>query len=363
MDCPSVEPIKDSVLIVHLGALGAVVRSTSLLAAVRRHYPQSHITWVTQAPADQLLRNHPWIDRVLSTSAADQLILKALKFDVGLVIDKSLSAVALAESVQVDHYFGFTAHPKTGAILPANILAEELWSLGLDNHKKFFVNEKPETQLQAEALGLTPFQRDEYQLPLTSSEAELARLRAAQWRIDPQLPVIGMNTGCSQMIPYKKLTVDYHRRLISKLLSAGYKNLVLLGGAEDAERNQAIGLGLPVFQSPTAAGLRDGLTSVAACDLVLTGDSLGMHLAISQKKFVAVWFGPTCAQEIDLYGRGRKILSKATCAPCWKSLCANTQMCYDQVAIKEWIDAVVEGHQFWQKEFSSYKQHFLETSF
>ena len=45
-----------------------------------------------------------------------------------------------------------------------------------------------------------------------------------------------------------------------------------------------------------------------ACDIVVSGDSLGMHMAIGLKKWVVAWFGPTCHQEIDLYDRGAKFL-------------------------------------------------------
>ena len=55
--CPSMDIPVARILIVHLEALGAVVRSTSLLAAIKRQYPSSHITWVTQAPAHHLLKN------------------------------------------------------------------------------------------------------------------------------------------------------------------------------------------------------------------------------------------------------------------------------------------------------------------
>ncbi|HWU44412.1 MAG TPA: hypothetical protein VN132_13270, partial [Bdellovibrio sp.] len=69
-----------SLLIIHLGALGAVVRSTSLLKAIKRKYPSSMITWVTDAPAHRLLQGHPAIDRVLTTSSEDLLQLAALEF-------------------------------------------------------------------------------------------------------------------------------------------------------------------------------------------------------------------------------------------------------------------------------------------
>lgn len=360
MQCPQLEVIQNSVLIVHLGALGAVVRSTALLSEIHRKHSGSSVTWVTDKPADQLLKKHPLIDRVLTTSAEDILQLSALEFDVAYVIDKSLKAVGVAKTAKTHKTIGFKADSKTGAILPANSSARELWELGIDNHKKFFLNQKSEVQLMCEALELSAASTPEYNLPLTVTEEKTCEMRKQQWAFNPKQPIIGINTGCSSVIPAKKLTVQFQRQLLENLISQGYENLVLLGGPEDEERNQKISYGLPVIQSPTGLGLRDGLISVAACDLVVTGDSLGMHMAISQKKYVIAWFGPTCAQEIELYGRGTKVLTKATCSPCWKRTCDKSQMCYDQVDLQEILNGIHQGSRQWQQqsESLSFKPHF-----
>lgn len=330
-----------SVLIVHLGALGAVVRSTSLLKAIKRKYPGCMITWVTDAPAHQLLQSHPGIDRVLTTKEEDMLQLSTLEFEVAYVIDKSLKAAGVVRRTTVDQIYGFSINPRNGAVIPASPAAQELWDLGIDNHKKFFVNQKPETQLLIEALELGYFRRDEYWLDLTASEKIEVLKRRASWTSSAEEIVIGLNTGCSAVIPFKKLSVDFHREMIQAMQSRfPQASIVLLGGPEDTARNQSIAQGLNVIQSATESGLRDGLISVAACDVIVTGDSLGMHMAISQKKQVIAWFGPTCAHEIDLYDRGQKILTKSPCSPCWKRTCEKSIMCYDQVSLEEIINAL-----------------------
>ncbi|MGZ3744705.1 MAG: glycosyltransferase family 9 protein [Pseudobdellovibrionaceae bacterium] len=342
----------------HLGAIGAVVRTTSILKAMKRKYPGSHITWVTDTPSDQLLRNHPLVDRVLTTRTEDLLGLSVLKFDVTFMIDKSLKAAGVLRQTQTDQVFGFKVEAFSGAILPATSAAQELWSLGLSNQAKFFENKKAETQLLIEALELGPFQRDEYNLPLSPSEEREVRRRHKLWRQGHSL-VLGINTGCSPVIAYKKLSVEFQRQIIQTIKKEWDVSVVLLGGPEDSERNLQIGEGLALIQSSTTSGLREGLLSVAACDLVLTGDSLGMHLAISQKKYVVAWFGPTCAQEIDLYDRGEKILSHASCGPCWKRLCDKPTMCYDQVSSVEILNALKRGLSQCQPTFL-FKQPFSE---
>jgi heptosyltransferase-2 len=331
------------ILFIHLGAMGAVLRSTSLLAAIHRRYPGAHITWVTQKPTDQLLRDHPLVDRVLTTERDDILSLSSLEFDVAYCVDKSLVAAGVLKVARAKKLFGFRAETITGAILPATDAATYLWELGLSNQKKFFENKKPETQLVTEALELE-YQRDPYSIFLNQQEVELARERRARWAMAQEV-VVGLNTGCSGVIPYKKLTVEAHRRLIASLKGLGVK-VVLLGGPEDRLRNQQIAHGLQVISSPTDQGLRDGLISMQACDIVISGDSLGMHMAIALKKWVVAWFGPTCSHEIDLYDHGVHVLSKAPCGPCWKRSCNKNPMCYDLVDINELIQGVKKGIQW-----------------
>ena len=71
-----------------------------------------------------------------------------------------------------------------------------------------------------------------------------------------------------------------------------------------------------------------------ATDIVLSGCSLGMHIAIALKKPVIAWFGVSCSQEVDLYGRGVKIQANVGCSPCWKKGCNNEPKCFNEVSVE-----------------------------
>lgn len=347
--CPKLERMDGSILIIHLGAMGAVVRSTALLELIHKKYPRHQLTWVTDAPMQKLLSGHRQIDKVIVADEEGLQEIRGRKFDIALVIDKSARAGGILSSVQVDKVYGFVRDPKFGTIRPANPAAEPLWQLGLSNELKFFGNDKTETQLVAEALELSEFQETpaqrlpEYDLHFTEAELRLAAQRRASFQINNNLPVIGFNTGCGPLMPAKKWTVEFHRQVITELLDMGFKNIVLLGGPDDEIRNKQIAEFLPVIQSPTNLGVRDGAMSIAACDIVITGDSFGMHLAIALKRFVIAWFGPSCEQEIDLYGRGIKLHAEVSCSPCWKRSCNKAVMCHDQVPSSQIQAAVLKA--------------------
>ena len=68
------------------------------------------------------------------------------------------------------------------------------------------------------------------------------------------------------------------------------------------------------------------------CDIVITGDSFGMHLAIALRKFVIAWFGLSCWSEIDLFDRGERLYPEGLeCSPCWKKQCPFDLECIEMI--------------------------------
>ena len=75
---------------------------------------------------------------------------------------------------------------------------------------------------------------------------------------------------------------------------------------------------------------------------MVSGDTIAMHIAIALRKLVVAIFGPTCAQEIELYGRGRKIVSKLECSPCYKRECNKEINCMSTISLDEVYHAVLD---------------------
>ncbi len=327
--CPHHDPVSTEVLLINLDALGDVLRTTAVLAPVRRAWPGARITWLTRPRAAALLHRHPDIDAVLPLGAESIAQLRARRFDVLLNVDKSATAGALAATLTAADKRGFGIDHR-GVIVPLNPQARYLYDTGLDDALKFQRNTKSEPQLLCEAFGL-PYQRDPYRLHLDD--------------IPPAGPPrqVGVNTGCSLLYPYKKLPLSTLKAAIARIAAQTSEPVLLLGGPEDADRNAALAdsLGPLVESTPTSGGLRVGAAHVRRCAVVVTGDSLGMHMAIALERHVVVWFGVTCPQEIELYGRGIKLLADVSCAPCWRRRCENTPKCFDRVD-PDWIATAVQ---------------------
>lgn len=332
--CPEYQPVKTRIGIVSLEALGAVLRSTVLLAPLKRKYPQAHITWITYPGAKALLDNNPEIDRIVVVDGKTEAVLNHLEFDVLCAVDKSIEAGALAERIKAKQKFGFGL-TTGGVIRPMNPEAQYQYDLGLDDHQKFFVNQKAETQQTTESMGLK-WERDPYILQLTPAEVQQAQQLRAEFKQSAR-GIIGFNTGCSILYSYKKFTVERSIETIAMWRKQfPHMAVALLGGREDHERQAAMKAAFAndplVVNTPTTGGLRSGVVSMATADMVFSGCSLGLHIAIALKKPTVCWFGVSCSQEIDLYDRGVKLQAEVTCSPCWRKTCDNEPKCYNQVA-------------------------------
>jgi ADP-heptose:LPS heptosyltransferase len=341
--CADPAPRGTRILIINLDAMGNVLVTTSILPALKRQYPQCHISWITLKNAAPLLAQNPYVDRVHVWEPEQWLILQSLTFDLLLNVDKSVGSGALAGRVNARTKRGFGIND-TGVIVPLNAEAEENYLLGLDDHLKFRVNQKSGSRLLCEQFKL-PYRRDRYVLPLSKEEtAFVEEFKRSHGLVDrhgtsPDL-IVGFNTGCSELYPNKKMTIEQHVVLINRLRPVEGIRLVLLGGPEDTLRNAEIArqVGDAVLQTPTTDGVRRGLCAVDLCDVVISGDSFGMHAAIGRGKYVIVWFGVSCAPEIDLFDNGMKLIPRGLeCSPCWKKQCPYNLECLQQID----LDAIV----------------------
>lgn len=338
--CPDLRRVEHTTLLVNLDNLGNVIQTTSVLPALRRAFPETFLTWVTLPSAAPVLRDNPAIDRIMPYGFETVSILRAMEFDLLLNVDKSMRSAALASSTRAGRKRGFGL-TGLGAIEPLNPEAEYAYRLGLDDELKFKTNRKPGTQVITEALGLE-WRRDPYSIALTREEKEFVReTRGRLCGAGGATPIIGLNTGSSPQFPNKSLSVGRHVELIGRIAAAlPQAAIALLGGPHETEKNVAIAARseVPVIETPTTEGLRRGLLYVDACDMVLTGDTSALHMAVALGKWVVAYFGVTCAAEIDLYGRGVKVTSDLPCSPCWRPSCPDPR-CMDELD----LDALVRG--------------------
>jgi ADP-heptose:LPS heptosyltransferase len=334
------------ILIINLDAMGDVLMTTAQLAGLKRKFPVSSIYWITLKNAAGLLQHNHLIDKVFVYSHEAVSILSQMSFDYVLNVDKSQTACALTNALQSKNKLGFGLN-EDGKIIPLNEGAFYNYNLGMDDPLKFKVNQRTGQDYLAETFGLD-YQRDEYIFNFTPEEKQFTEDYKNKVGIKNTDFVVGFNTGCSELYPNKKMTVDQHIYLIDKMLKIDGIKVLLLGGPEDLERNNLIAdqFGNKIINTPVNEGVRRGACYEDIADVVITGDSFGMHLAIALKKYVIAWFGLSCWTEIDLYDRGIKLYTEdLECSPCWKKSCPFNLECISRIDLERIFNTVVELHE------------------
>lgn len=340
--CKSYNPMGTKILIINLDAMGDVVMTTAQLHGIKRKYPISTIYWITLKIATPILQNNPFIDKVFSYDFESISILQQIKFDVVMNVDKSLRSGALLNSINAKEKLGFGID-ENGKIIPVNPEANYNYLLGMDDYLKFKVNQKTGQEYLAETFKLD-YKRDEYVFNFSEEENRFIEEYKKEVGILPDDKIIGFNTGCSNLFPNKKMTIEQHVYLIERFLSFNKYKIMLLGGPEDTERNNIIANKFKnkVINTPTTNGIRKGACYESIPQVIITGDSFGMHLAIALKKWVIAWFGLSCWTEIDLYDRGIKLFPEnLACAPCWKKTCPYNLECIQQIDLEKIISETI----------------------
>jgi len=330
------------ILIIALEAMGSVLMTTAQLPAIKRKYPESTIYWLTLKNSADILKNNHYIDKIFVYDFENIEILSAINFDIIMNSDKSIKAGAIVQRLKAKEKLGFGIN-NNFQIIPLNDGALYNYKLGLDDNLKFKINQKTGQEILAETFNLE-YKRDEYVFEFSDDEKEFIETYKETIGINPNDEIIGFNTGCSLLYPNKKMTIEQHIILIEKFLSFNRFKIMLLGGPEDTERNKILSdlFNGQIINTPTTEGIRRGACYESIPDVIITGDSFGMHLAIALKKYVIAWFGLSCWTEIDLYDRGIKLYPEGLfCAPCWKKDCPYNLECIQMIDLERIVQETV----------------------
>jgi ADP-heptose:LPS heptosyltransferase len=333
------------ILIVSLDALGNVLVNTPLLPAIKRKFPVSTIYWMTMPNAEKILNNNKYIDKLFLWSDESRMIARNIEYDLVMNGDKSDYACAFTNEVKAKKKLGFILNDD-GKIVPANESAMYSYILGIDDKKKFRENTKSGVEIIHDVFELK-YERDRYVFSLTEDENKYVDEYKKSIKFDSNKIYVGFNTGCSELFPNKKMTIAQHVKLIEELIKNENYVIMLLGGREDTERNDTIYNSFSneqkqrIINTPTTEGIRRGACYMSMPDIVISGDSFGMHLAIALQKYIISWYGLSCHQEIELYDYGVKLIPHGLeCSPCWKRKCPNNLECIDMIDLKKIIESV-----------------------
>jgi heptosyltransferase-2 len=328
--CERYAKVEERLLIVKLDAMGDVLRSTALLPPLAEVHPQAAITWITRKESVPLLQQNPFIAEVLELGPEALVHLQTRTFDRVINLDASKTSAALAAAARSSRKDGFVLDER-GYVQPTNEAARGWLEAGVFDDIKRQGSATYQDRMAA-ILGLSG-RKHQYVLELSPDEIARARTHLASIGLDLQRPVIGLNTGAGGRWPLKQWREDRYIDLISRVARRENVQFLLLGGPAEQERNERLkrASSVPLLDPGCDNSVRHFASLLSHCGVVVTGDTLAMHLALALRKRAVVLFGPTSAAEIELYGLGEKVVPDMTCLSCYKTACDFVPNCMDLI--------------------------------
>lgn len=342
LKCKYFSPVKEKILIIKLDSPGDVLRTTCLLPGLKEKYPQSEISWVTRKESLPLLKNS-YIDNLLVVNepiTIAKLIVERFFLAINPSNDKD--SASLTSLVKSKYKFGFILN-KLGRIHPLNKAAHSYLIMAI-NDKIKKQNTKTYPEIIYEIADLR-YKKQRPIITLGEEKKQFAEQFALHNNIQKEDLVIGLNTGAGRRWKQKKWNIEATADLAVLLAKELKSKNILFGGPEEIQRNRIIMEKAQGFLIDAGCenSLNDFVALMGLVDILITTDSLALHIACALDKKILVLLGPTSASEIELYGKGKKIFAKnMDCLCCYKEDCSLEPNCMDKISSEEALEAVKE---------------------
>ena len=328
-NCPAYTPVSKRILIIKLGAIGDVIRTTPLVVKFKQLYPNCKITWLTWTP-DILPSSQ--IDEILKWDHNSLMYAQHATWDIAINLDKEKEAGALLKVVEAKEKFGFIL--KDNEIQPINALAQHKFDTGMfDDISK--ANTKSYLQEIFEICGMQ-HAGEPYLMDTHDNKAYV-------WNLPKGKKIIGMNTGCGGRWTTRLWSIDKWVELVG-ILKAKYPDaeILLLGGEAEDARNKEI----QKRSGATYLGyysLFEFINLVNQCELIITQVTMGMHITLALGKKIILMNNIFNPNEFDLFGKGEIVMPDKSCKCFYRGSCLDGTSCMEELPAQK-IAAAVERH-------------------
>ncbi len=328
--CSEYLPASKRILIIKLGALGDVIRTTPLMVRLKQEYPDCHITWLTLSP-DILPKNE--IDELYKLDAVSLYTIANSDYDIAINLDKDPEACMLLAEVNAAEKYGFTWNNNhIDAATPAAV--HKLMTGFFDNLSQ--QNTKSYLEEIFEICHLD-FRLEPYQINLDEGLSE-------QWRkkirtLADGRTVVGLNTGCGPRWNTRLWSEESWISLAVQLREAGFYP-VFLGGQLEHEKNLRMSREAAIHY-PGHFSLQEFIALTNACDVIVTQVSMMMHIATALQKQMVLMNNIFNPYEFELYGRGVIVGPPEPCICYYGNSCKRGRSCMHDITSETVFENVV----------------------
>jgi len=286
-----------------VSSLGDVLRTTVLL----HKFKDDYVTWATDEKAEPLLKENPYIKCILIWDVATALRLQHEYYDIIINLEKVAGICALATHMSAKQKYGFCFIDNKVDYFYGSECVLKL----VNNREEKKVHGKKWQEFLFEMIG-KKYNGEEYILRIPGNKSTDAGLQYH----------VGLNFRVGSKWPTKAWPKKYWDSLRTMLIAKKFY----------------------WADQPEETNLEDYIKWINRCKVIVTNDSLGLHIALALRKKVIVLCGPTNTDEIDMYGRGIIMTAKQSCLfqPCLRNKCDLENRCMENILPEDVLRKIEE---------------------
>ena len=342
----------EKILIIRLSAIGDVVHCLPTLRILRQKFPQAQISWAVDELTANLLEGHPYLSQVIVIPARDlEKKLKKLSTLSQSISDIKKIARQLREE-KFDLVIDLHGLLKSGLVsyftrAPIRLvypLARD-FSQFFATHRVPLISSSPHVvDKYLDTVRYLGLEIDKVEFPLglgKKEEAFAERFFKASGLAKEQL-LLGLNPGASRL--NKQWPPQKFAQLGDRLIKQYNCQIIIFGSPGDLPLVREIASQMK--STPILAGGKTSLKELSAlisrCDLLVSGDTGPLHLAVAAQVPVVALFGPTDYHYSGPYGEKKQVVSKQLlCGPCFrKGDCPRKTICLKGIEVEQVMKAV-----------------------
>ncbi len=324
----------EKILIVKPSSLGDIIHSLAFLNALKENFPDSKIHWIVAKEFEDLLTEHPLIDKVISIDKNKwKKIINSLN-----TINAFYNLKAVLEKEKYQITVDLQGLLRSGIITwlsnaPIRVGFREARELS-----SFFYNKKISAPVEMHAVLRYLEIAKAIGCKINSINFPLPPYKTPIWLKDYEKYIVLIPSARWQS---KNWPLPYYVKLV-KMFDNPF---LIVGSSSDKEFSKRIeeysqGKAKSVAGQTT---LRELIAVFKKALFVITPDTGTMHLAVACSKKVVALFGPTSASRTGPFGEGHLIIkSDKQCSPCFKRFC-HSQDCMKEITPEKVYDIITKN--------------------
>lgn len=344
-----------NILIVKTSAIGDVTHTLPALHALRKHYPDAHVTWLVEEAAADIVIGHPALDRVLISKRKKWINdLKGAKRWAAL--KEVYGFIKQLRDTQYDLLLDFQGLLKSGLLIGLTRAKRKVgFGKGMDHaeHSYLFLNERvPAVDMNHHAvlrelmlLKAIGIDCDEVVFDFPIQEGLFLEVENLLQRnnVERGKPLVAINPCATWET--KLWDNDKFAEVADALLKKGI-SVVFTGSKADRSEIENIFASMQT-KAVNLAG-KTSLKILAAlyqkADVVISTDTGPMHVAAAVNTPVVALFGPTAPWRTGPYGEQHDVMRMGLdCSPCLKKKCdLGTIACMKDLSVDQVVDASLQ---------------------